>query len=328
MKIEINKLLQSADPSIQYRVQVDILGKDKKSPELHDLQQEIKYSPLVRQLLSERDVDGKLPHHAYSKWDGAHWVMAALADLSYPPGDETLIPLREQQLGWLFSERHQNNFNKRTVDGRVRMHPSQEGNAVYSLIKLGLVDNRIEKLVQRMLDWQWPDGGWNCDMNPEVKISSFMESLLPMRALVYYENMSGDPKAKEAYQRTAEIFLKRSMYKRQRDGEIMNHNFVALHYPCYWHYDILFGLKVMAEAGLILDERCSDALDLLESKQLPDGGFPAGKKYYQVTDKRVSGRSLVDWGGTSKKHMNEWVTVDAIYVLKEAGRVQLYTGEG
>jgi hypothetical protein len=141
-------------------------------------------------------VDGKLPHHANSKWDGAHWVLAALADLSYPPRDETLIALREQQLGWLFSERHQNNFNKRTVDGRVRMHPSQEGNAVYSLIKLGLIDNRIEKLVQRMLDWQWLDGGWNCDMNPEVKISSFMESLLPMRALVFYEQLPGDPKAK------------------------------------------------------------------------------------------------------------------------------------
>ena len=84
----------------------------------------------------------------------------------------------------------------------------------------------------------------------------------------------------------------------------------------------------MAEAGLVLDERCSNALDLLESKQLPDGGFPAEKKYYQVTDKRVSGRSLVDWDSTSKKHMNEWVTVDALYVVKEARRLQLSTGVG
>jgi len=29
----------------------------------------------------------------------------------------------------------------------------------------------------------------------------------------------------------------------------------------------------------------------------------------------------VDWGGTSKKRMNEWVTVDALYVLKEFGRL-------
>ena len=95
----------------------------------------------------------------------------------------------------------------------------------------------------------------------------------------------------------------------------MNRNFVKLHYPCYWHYDILFGLKVMAEAGFINDSRCAVALNLLESKRLPDGGFPAEAKYYRVTDKSISCRSLVDWGGTSKKKMNEFVTVDALSVF-------------
>ena len=59
-------------------------------------------------------------------------------------------------------------------------------------------------------------------------------------------------------------------------------DFTALHYPCHWHYDMLFGLKVLAEAGFIADERCADALDLLATKQLPDGGFPAEKKYYRM----------------------------------------------
>ena len=88
------------------------------------------------------------------------------------------------------------------------------------------------------------------------------------------------------------------------------------------HYDILFGLEVMAEAGFIGDERCHDALDLLESKRLPDGGFPAEKKYYRVTENKMSGRSLVDWGGTGRKRMNEFITADALYVLREAGRLR------
>jgi len=100
----------------------------------------------------------------------------------------------------------------------------------------------------------------------------------------------------------------------------MREEFVELHYPCYWRYDILFGLKVMAEAGFIGDGRCHDALELLESKRLPDGGFPAEKKYYRVTKKMAAGRSLVDWGGTSKKRVNEFVTADALYVLKKSGR--------
>lgn len=133
--------------------------------------------------------------------------------------------------------------------------------------------------------------------------------------------MTSNQESKAAAERAADVFLKRRLYKRQSDGSVMADDFVKLHYPCYWHYDILFGLKVMAEAGFIGDERCTAALDLLESKRLPDGGWPAEKKYYRVTNKRTSGRSLVDWGGTSKRHMNEWVTADTLYVLKAAGRL-------
>jgi hypothetical protein len=149
-----------------------------------------------------------------------------------------------------------------------------------------------------------------------------MESLIPLRSLAQYSKLTGDKDAKTTAEQAAEIFLKRKLFRRQHNGEIIKEDFVKLHYPCYWRYDILFGLKVMAEAGFIRDERCDEALTLLESKQLPDGGFPAEKKYYQVTDnKKRSGRSLVDWGGTSKKRANEFVTVDALYVLKEAGRL-------
>jgi hypothetical protein len=76
----------------------------------------------------------------------------------------------------------------------------------------------------------------------------------------------------------------------------------------------------MAEAGFIRDGRCQDALDLLEAKKLPEGGFPAQGKYY-TTSSAKSGRSLVDWGGVSQRRMNPFVTMDALYVLKEAGRL-------
>jgi hypothetical protein len=85
--------------------------------------------------------------------------------------------------------------------------------------------------------------------------------------------------------------------------------YIQLHYPWYWHYDILFGLKIMAEVGCLADRRCRAALDLLESKQLPDGGFPAERSYYQTKSKMKTGRSFVDWGGTRLNQMNEFVTV-------------------
>ncbi len=317
----IDKLLKSDEPSIRFKILVNVLGKELESTEIKKLQQEIKSSPRVRALLSERGRNGKIPFHPYRKWYGAHWILATLADIGYPAGDKSLIPLREQVYDWLFSKDEEKNI--KTIRGRVRRCASLEGNALHYLLSLDLADTKIERLVERLVRWQWSDGGWNCDKNPKAVNSSFMESLIPLRALALYGKLTGCRDAKRAARNAAEIFLKRKMFKIKPRRRWSKEDFLKLHYPCYWHYDILFGLKVMAESGFIGDERCGDALELLESKWLPDGGFPAEEKYYQVMQKGkiTSGRSLVDWGGTSKTCMNEFVTADALYVFKKSGRL-------
>lgn len=316
----IDKLLNSNEPSVRYKVLVNVLGEKSNSSKIRKLQEEIKSSKRVRLLLSERRKNGEIPHHPYRKWYGSHWVMATLADIGYPAGDKMLIPLREQVLNWLFSEEHRKYI--KVINGRTRRCASQESNALYSLLTLGLADKRTEELANRLVEWQWPDGGWNCDRNPKATKSSFWESLIPLRALSLHARLTDNKKSKEAAKRTSEIFLKRHLFKRQKDGKVMQNDFLKLHYPCYWRYDILFGLKVMVEAGFIKDKRGQDALDILESKRLPDGGFPAEDKYYVVSGKAPTGRSLVNWGGVSKKRMNEFVTVDALFVLKKAGRLR------
>ena len=277
----------------------------------------MKKSPIMNLLLSERDHKGQIPFHPYQKWYGAHWVLSQLADIGYTPGDKSLIPLREQIYDWLFSEHHQNSIQK--INNLTRRCASQEGNAVYYLTKLGLADDRTEKLVEKLIEWQWPDGGWNCDRNPNARNSSFMESLIPFRGLAIYGQTKKHKEAVKSAKKASEIFLKRHLYLGERSGKVIKDDFVHLHYPCYWHYDILFALKVMAEAGFLGDKRCKKAIEILQLKKLPDGSFPAERRYYKViTDrplKRISGSSLVDWGGTSKKKGNEWVTRDANFVL-------------
>jgi hypothetical protein len=315
----IEKLLNSDEPSVRFKVLVNVLGRKKESAEIKKLQKEIKSSPRVKLLLSEKGKDGKIPYHPYRKWYGAHWVLAGLADIGYPPGDKSLIPLREQVYEWLFSEKHQKHI--KTIDGRVRRCASQEGNTLFSLLTLGLADDRTEELAERLIKWQWPDGGWNCDRNPKAVNSSFMESLIPLRGLALYGKLTEDRDAKKAAKNASEIFLKRKMFEIKPKKRWRKEDLIKLHYLCYWHYDILFGLKVMAEAGFIGDRRCDDALDLLESKRLPNGGFSAEEKYYRVTDKKTTGRSPVDWGSANKKDMNEFVTADALYVLKKSQRL-------
>ena len=84
----------------------------------------------------------------------------------------------------------------------------------------------------------------------------------------------------------------------------------------------------MLITDLIRDSRCENALDLLEHKRLPDGGWAAESKFYKVSDntstsERFGSTTPVNWGGTAKNRMNEWVTADALYVLRAAGRPML-----
>lgn len=318
----IQQLLASEEPAVRYRTYVDVLGGAAESVEGQALRREIPAGRAASRLLSERDSQGSLPYHAYNKWLGAHWVLACLAELGYPPGDISLKPLLEQSYTWLLSAHHLKHA-VRMIDGRMRRCASQEGYCIYYSLALGIADERTEELASRLVKWQWPDGGWNCDKRPAAFHSSFMESLIPMRALALYAQHSGDPAARQSAERAAEVFLKRELFKRQHDGIVISPEFVALFYPYYWRYNILAGLKGMLEVGCIGDLRCQPALDLLEAKRLPDGGFPTEKKYYQLTERQTSGRSRFDWGGVHPRRMNEFVSVDALYVLRASGRLSL-----
>ena len=332
----IPALLSSADPSIRWKTRVHVLGEDPNSKSIRWLREEIRSSPTVRALLSRRDQLGRpgTRRQVYYKWQGLHWVLASLADLGYPEGDESLHPLRDRVLELWLGPSYFHEFAARTeaeayrgrgvplMRGRYRRCASQQGNALYSLLTLGIADERVHSLAERLLHWQWPDGGWNCDRHPEADTSSFMETLLPMVGLAAYARKHRRPAAAKAARAATEVFLRRRLFKRVSDGKVIASDFVALHYPRYWHYDFLGGLKAMVQVGRIGDARCADALDLLEARRLTDGGWPAEKRYYTVSPKAmVTSADYVNWGGTSRKRMNEWVTVDALTVLRAAGRL-------
>src|SRR6266571_5259126 len=145
----LEQLYTSDEPSICYKTRIYLFDEDPAEPASKDLQATIKKSERVQRLLAGRDEHGRLPSHPYSKWYGAHWVLVALADLDYPPGDKELVPLRDQVYEWLFSDSRLRAIKHYTIAGRVRMCASMEGNAIFALLKLGEADERIDRLAQR-----------------------------------------------------------------------------------------------------------------------------------------------------------------------------------
>src|SRR5262245_18877344 len=96
----VHALLASPEPAIRWRARARVLGEPADSAPMAALREEVRDSATVRRLLAP--FDGALRPSAYAKWQGAHWALAALADLGYPPGDKALHPLREQVLdAWL-----------------------------------------------------------------------------------------------------------------------------------------------------------------------------------------------------------------------------------
>jgi hypothetical protein len=335
----IDVLLRSPDPSIRWRARVQVLNENERSRPIRALREEVRTSPRVRALLARRTQLGHpgTARAVYYKWQGLHWVLASLADLGYPAGDASLHPIRDRVLDFWLAPSYFTEFVAKTkeasyrrrgvpfMDGRSRRCASQQGNALWSTLRLGIADERAEKLVERLMHWQWPDGGWNCDRRPGAATSSFNETLLPMMGLARYGAERRNRGAARAAARASDVFLKRRLFRRVRDGRVIAPHFVALHYPRYWHYDMLGGLLGMAALEKIRDARCADALDLLESKRLPDGGWPAEKRHHKAVSRTTlrTYADYVDWGTTSPKKMNEWVTVDALSVLVAAGRIRI-----
>jgi hypothetical protein len=331
----LTSLLSSSEPSIRWRTRVGILREDRDSAGVRKLEEEIRRSPRVRALLSQKDRMGRsdTARAVYHYWQGFHWVLASLADLGYPREDETLQPMRDRTLDFWLRPVYYREFDARTkaetygrhsvprIDGRYRRCASQQGNALYSAIRLGLEDERCDRLAERLMHWQWPDGGWNCDRRPSADTSSFFETRLPMMGLAAFGRARRSSKARAAARAASEVFLSRRLFRRISDGRVIRPEFLMLHYPWYWYYDVLGGLRAMAEAGRLRDPRCAEALDWLESKRLPDGGWPSEKKFYSRQSIRWAHRAdYVDWGTASTKRSNPWVTVEALSVLRDSGR--------
>ncbi|MGC2359601.1 MAG: hypothetical protein WA691_04770 [Thermoplasmata archaeon] len=312
-----------------------VLDASPRSPRVRAIEREIRRSEFVHRLLTRaRDpfVPGKFGG-IYRDWQGIHWALATLSDIGYPGADPGLSPLLDRALAmwtqpWLDrTVKVTSGGSRATLEGvtilrgRYRRCASQQGNALLYTSRLGAPDERADHLADLLTKWQWPDGGWNCARSPSAHVSSFMETLTPLRGLAAYAHRTGSKAALRTAERAAEVFLERRLFRRRTTGSVIRSGFLQLHYPLYWHYDVLGGLKGMAEVGRIADPRCREALDWLEGRELPSGGWPADARFFRVSDRYEAGAEYVNWGTPTRTHPNDWVTTDALFVLGAAGRL-------
>jgi len=247
---------------------------------------------MIAGLLRGQRRDGGFGVHPYSKWTGAHWRLVSLVELGVPASNAAARAAARTVLDWIAAP-----SKPLVVRGLERRHASMEGNALLVCCRLGLVrQERVRRLVETLLRSQWPDGGWNCDVKADGHRSSFHESLPPIRGLVEYHRATGDREALASARRAGELLLQHRLFHSMRTKDVIQPEWLEIHWPNYWHYDFFNALRAIGALGLLGDPRAADALQLLSSRRRADGTWrTSGHKYWRKLG-AADYQDAVDWG--------------------------------
>lgn len=322
MDTVVDRLRTWDDSAVRYQVRLVLDEIEPDTAEMRTRADEVRESPDCTAVVDGGFVD---PRHAYRKWQGAHWALVQLAERGHPGGDPRLEQIQELVFAWILSPAFLKPNWTRHIEGqpdRVRRCASMEGNVLWASLQLDLLDERLQSLADRLGRMQWPDGGWNCDVRPQARQSSFVETVLGLRGLAAWVQATGDKTAAHTLERGVALLL---------EHQLLFHRSGALVVPTWGpqpdkigfpirFFDVLLVLELMADVGCLDDPRCNRALDLLLSKRTADGGFPMEVRRARTASEICSNCTFAQWGPGGKTRTNPWVTIRALRVLRAVGR--------
>ena len=151
-------------------------------------------------------------------------------------------------------------------------------------------DQDVNGVVARLLAEQLEDGGWNCEAENGSVRSSFATTINVVEGLLAYERATGgSAESIAARRRGEEYFLERQLARRRSTGDVINPAWQQFSFPTRWNYDVLRALEYFRSVGDAPDSRMDEAIDLVRSKQQPDGTWllentHLGKTHFALED--------------------------------------------
>jgi len=175
-------------------------------------------------------------------------------------------------------------------------------------------------IVERLLDEQMADGGWNCEQENGSTRGSFHTTINVLEGLLEHERaIGGSAEVTAARERAQEYLLERRMLRRLSSGELIDPAFTLFSFPTGWHYDVLRGLDYLRAAGVPPDARVAEAIDLVRSKRDAEGRFPLENPHEsEMVTARV--RDLGFDMDEREGRPSRWNTLRALRLLQWAGR--------
>jgi hypothetical protein len=273
--------LLDSDPSIRWQVMRDLT--DAPAEVVAAERARVSTEGAGARLLALQAEDGRWGGAAWNRgWNSTMHVLMLLRDLGLDPASEQArraVGLVRDRVTW-------KGCGPRECDGNSffegELEPCINGQVAAAGAYFG---QDVGGIVERLLEEQLPDGGWNCDA-PRSARSSFNTTICVLEALLEYERTGNEtPAATEARLRGQEYLLERRLFRRRSTGEAIERDrkgngvWTRFAFPTWWHYDVLRGLDYLRSAGAAPDERVAEAIGLVASKRDGDGRWLLETRY-------------------------------------------------
>jgi hypothetical protein len=166
---------------------------------------------------------------------------------------------------------------------------------------------RDDRLVDRLLNEQLADGGWNCEAERGSVRSSFHTTICVLEGLLAFEQAFGATAAVTgARSRGQEYLLERRLLRRLSTGDLIEPAWTQLAFPTLWHYDVLRALDYLRAAGVQPDARVEEAVSTVVERRQRDGRWLLDVRHRNTLHEEIAGRI---------GEPNRWITLRALRVL-------------
>ncbi|MGB4658486.1 MAG: hypothetical protein WBI07_04850 [Mobilitalea sp.] len=292
--------LMSGDPSIKYQTMRDLL--EYQENDCIEQQRKIAEEGWGKQLLDLRDNDNKTwGNGIYSpKWISTHYTLLQLKEMGISPDNPAYIESSEFLLNRLWNK---DAWNGRYCDLCV------VGMILSICTYCNLKSEKINEMIDYILEKQFIDGGWNCDWYSGAVKSSLHTTISILEAFRDYENSGYTYRLEEikrAIPKGQDFILRKRLFRSERTGEIIHKTMTMLSYPCRWKYDILRAMDYFQSVHRRYDPRMEEAMGIILGKRRKDDRWPMQQKY----------SGLVHFDMEKAGQASRWNTLRVLRILK------------
>jgi len=320
-------LLEAHNPSVRYFALTELLGAPAGDPDVEQARAAIMSAEPVSSILALQQPGGhwgKADGFYTEKYGGTVWQLLVLAELGADGSDPRLRRAAE----FLFEhsqEREHGGFamNRSAKMGGGRMTeviPCLTGNMVWALAHLGYAgDPRLQRAVDWITTYQRFDDGIAEPPSgaPYYRYeicfgrhSCHMGVVKALKGLAALPSAARTPVVAETIACGTEFMLAHRVHKRSHDlRRVSKPGWLKFAFPQMYQTDVLEVLDVLTRLGCVADERLSEALEVVRSKQGADGRWRLEASFNDRMPVAVE-----DKGQPSK-----WITLRAMTVLQRCG---------